>query len=302
MDRLQLSGARVLDSHTHCWRLWPYARVPDESTRATYEQLLYEMDSNGVAQTTIVSASIDRNDDNLRYVAQACATHPDRFHMFAELDCAWAATYHSRGSVDRLREIADSHAPAGFAHYLKERNDGWLRSDEADAVFAFAQERGLIVSVGATPNWQADLRSIASRYPNVPVLCQALGLVREAAGSGSRELSEVLASADVPNIFLKVCGLHYCAQRGWDYPWPGVVALLSTMFDAYGPDRLCWGSDFPASTRYCTFRQALEVVRTHCGFMDTEDLHLVLGGTLERLLASRGHHRASPAKPSGPPA
>jgi predicted TIM-barrel fold metal-dependent hydrolase len=254
-------------------------------TRATYEQLLHEMDSNGVARTTIVSASIDRNDDNVEYVAQACALHPDRFHMFADLDCSWASTYHLPGSVDRLRVLADTYALAGFAHYMEARNDGWLRSEEADSVFAFAQERGLIVSLGATPNWQADLRSLARRYPGVPVLCQALGLVPEAGEVNGRELSEVLASADVPNILLKVCGLHYCAQRAWDYPWPGVLAVLSKIFDAYGPGRLCWGSDFPASTRYCTFRQALEAVRTHCDFMSTEDMHLVLGGTLERLLA-----------------
>lgn len=291
MDGSRFPTRPILDSHTHCWRVWPYASVPDALTRATCEQLLYEMDLNGVTQTTIVSASIDGNHDNLGYVAEACAAHPDRFQMFAELDCAWADTYHSPDSADRLRELADTYLLAGFAHYLKERNDGWLRSDEADAVFALAQERGLIVSVGATPTWQADLRSLASRYPSVPVLCQALGLVPEAGGTGSREYSEVLASADVPNIFLKVCGLHYCAQRAWDYPWPGVVALLSTMFDAYGASRLCWGSDFPASTRYCTFRQSLEVVRTHCGFMDAEDLHLVLGGTLQSLLAEQRRRR-----------
>jgi L-fuconolactonase len=278
---------QILDSHTHCWRVWPYARVPDALTRATYEQLLYEMDLNGVAQTTIVSASIDRNHDNLTYVAQACAVHPDRFHMFAELDCTWSDTYHSPNSADRLLKLADTYTLAGFAHYMKERNDGWLRSDEADAVFALARERGLMVSIGATPNWQADLRSLASRYPTVPVLCQALGLVPEAAGPDSRELGEVLQSADVPNIFLKACGLHYCAQRNWDYPWTGVVGMLSTMFEAYGPTRFCWGSDFPASTRYCTFRQALEVVRTHCSFIDPGDLRLVLGGTLQSLLAAR---------------
>ncbi len=164
---------------------------------------------------------------------------------------------------------------------MHDRNDGWLRSSEADELFALAARRGLIVSLGASPAWQADLRAIASRHPEVPVLCHALGLVGGADGAG---MDEVLASAAVPNVLLKVCGFHYCASRPWDYPWPDVVALFERIVDAYGPDRLCWGSDFPASTRFCTFRQSLEVVRTHCPFLAGEDLRLVLGGTLQRLL------------------
>ena len=64
--------------------------------------------------------------------------------------------------------------------------------------------------------------------------------------------------------------------------------MLSRIFDAYGPGRLCWGSDFPASKRFCTFRQSLEAVRTHCGFFTPEDLHLVLGETLRGVLGAAG--------------
>jgi predicted TIM-barrel fold metal-dependent hydrolase len=282
-----LNDSPILDCHTHCWRRWPYAPVPDAATRATDELLLHEMNAGGVAEALVVSASIDgANADNLDYVAAACGRHPERLHLIAELDCSWADTYHTPGSADRLRELADRHPLTGFAHYLAEDNDGWLLTDDADALFALAAERRLIVSLGAAPAWQADLREIARRHPSVPVLCHALGLVRETEGADSTAMSEVLASASVTNILIKVCGFHYCAARGWDYPWPGVVERLARIFDAYGPRRLCWGSDFPASTRFCTFRQSLEVVRTHCRFLAPEDLGLVLGGTLRRLLAT----------------
>jgi predicted TIM-barrel fold metal-dependent hydrolase len=100
-------------------------------------------------------------------------------------------------------------------------------------------------------------------------------------------LREVLASAAVPNLFVKVSGFHYASERGWDHPWPDAVALLRRIFDAYGPRRLCWGSDFPASRRFCTYRQSLEVVRTHCRFLTPGDLRLVLGETLREILSGR---------------
>jgi predicted TIM-barrel fold metal-dependent hydrolase len=281
-------GDATLDCHCHAWRRWPYdPPVPDEDTRGSVELLLAEMDAHGVAQATIVCAAIERNADNLDYVAAACERHPGRLHMLADLDCTWSDTYHVGGSAERLARLAERHTLAGFAHYMADHNDGWLRSDDADALFALAERLRLIVSLGASPAWQADLRAIARRHPGVPVLCQALGLVRGADGADSPGMAAVLASAAVPSIHLKLSGLPYCAQRAWDYPWPDVLALLARLADAYGPGRLCWGSDYPACTRFCTYRQSLEVVRAHCPFLTPAELRLVLGGTLAGMLARR---------------
>ena len=121
----------------------------------------------------------------------------------------WSDTYHAPGSADRLRVLDDRYGLTGFAHYTADKNDGWLVSDEADAVFSLAAERGLLISLGASPAWQADLRTIARRHSSVPVLCQTLGGVPAADGVNSPALYELLASAEVPNIFVKVAGFHY---------------------------------------------------------------------------------------------
>jgi L-fuconolactonase len=275
----------LLDSHCHAWRLWPYASVPDASARASAELLLSEMDLHGVAEALVVCAAITNNPDNLEYVAAACERNPTRLHLIAELDCSWSETYHVPGSAERLRRLCERHELTGVTHYLADRNDGWLRGKDADAVFGFAAERRLLISLGASAVWQEDLRVLARRHPSVPVLCHALGLATAAGGDASSGMAAVLASAEVPNIYLKVAGLPYCAQRPWDYPWPDVLGLLAEIFDSYGAGRLCWGSDFPASTRYCTFRQSIEVLRTHCPFIAPRELRMILGGTLHGLLS-----------------
>jgi hypothetical protein len=50
---------------------------------------------------------------------------------------------------------------------------------------------------------------------------------------------------------------------------------------------LCWGSNFPGAECHCTYRQSLEVIRTHCDFLSQEERVKVLGGTLASLLARR---------------
>ncbi len=284
-------ASAILDCHCHAWQRWPYLPpVPDEDTRGAVELLLFEMEQHHVEQAMVVCAAIDHNADNVEYVfrarERARGELKGRLHVVADLDCTWHDTYHTPGAPERLRALADQHELAGFTHYLGEHNDGWLRGEEADAVFALAAERRLIVSLGAPPQWQADLRPLAARHPSVPVLCHALGVFRAAEGLDSAGLAEVLSSAAVPNIMLKVSGLHYVSERAWDYPWPDAVAGLERLHDAYGPHRLCWGSDFPACTRYTTFLQTLEVVRSHCPFLSPADLALILGENLRGLLAS----------------
>ena len=187
-----------------------------------------------------------------------------------------------RADAGRLASLADRYELAGFTHYFEERNDGWLLGDEAEALFCVAGERHLLASLAVGPAWQADLRRLALRHPEVTILCHHLGDVRVGDAAG---LAEVVASAEVQNIYVKASGFHYASGRGWNAPWPDALEMLHRIFDAYGPERLCWGSDFPASTRFCTFRQSLEAVRAHCDFLSPEDLRLMLGGTLASVLA-----------------
>lgn len=109
------------------------------------------MDAHGVDQAVVVCAAIGTNSDNVEYISCARDRHPDRLHVFADLDCPWSTTYHRSGSADRLRALADRYALAGFTHYVERRNDGWLLSGEAAAVFKLAAERRLLVSLAAGP-------------------------------------------------------------------------------------------------------------------------------------------------------
>jgi predicted TIM-barrel fold metal-dependent hydrolase len=284
---VELRG-EILDSHCHAWRLWPYPPlVPDETTRGSVERLIYEMDVHGVQQAAVVCAGIENNRDNVEYVSFAHDRYRGRIHILADLDCTWHSTYHAAGAADRLRTLADRYPLLGFTHYVTDDNDGWLASDEAKAVFAVAAERNLLVSVAASPAWQADLRKIASRYPAVPVLCHHLGGITVAGPAAAQGLAEVLASAACPNIMIKVSGFHYASERGWEYPWPRAVAAFRQIFDAYGPHRLCWGSDFPASTRYCTYQQSFEVLRRHCDFLSPADRRTIYGEAFQHLIETR---------------
>ena len=71
----------IIDSHCHAWEYWPYQElnehepnesgVPNPETWGNVEQLIYEMNRNGVDRTTIVSAQIWHNPSNNQYIANS---------------------------------------------------------------------------------------------------------------------------------------------------------------------------------------------------------------------------------------
>ena len=275
----------IIDSHSHAWHHWPYKpEVPDSTSRGVAEQLLWEMDRNKVDKAVLVCAQIDHNLDDNDYVAACVARYPDRLIQFADVDCMWSPTYHTPGAPARLRAVAAKYHLKGFTHYLKD-DYAWLESEESLAFFEAAADLKLIASVALNARWQPALRKLAARFPTVPFLCHHMSLAKVGDDAG---LAEILKSAAVPNIYIKLSGFHYVSQVGWDYPQLDTHPVVRALFSAFGPTRLCWGSDYPVVRFFMTYQHALEAFRTHCTFVPPMDQALILGLNLEKLLNAAG--------------
>lgn len=276
----------IIDSHCHAWTYWPYQPpVPDPDSRGRVEQLFNEMDLNGIDKAVIICAQIDHNPENNAYIAEVAAQHADRLYQFPDVDCSWSATYHTPGAAERLRAIAQRWPIKGFTHYLKHDDDGaWLFSEEGNAFFQVAADFNLIASIAGTPFHQPAIRKVAERFPQMPILCHHLAGVKAYEEPPHAGLQEVLASARLPNIYIKLSGFAYCSVVKWDYPYFDTHRVVRTLYQHFGPYRMCWGSDYPVVRFYMNYQHALEAFRTHCTFVPAADKAWILGKTLDRLL------------------
>lgn len=289
----------IVDSHSHGWPRWPYQPpVPDSTSRGRLEQLVWEMNRAGVGQAVVVCAAIPHNPRNNDYVARHPEVASGRLHVFADIDSLWLDTYHTNGAAERLRRTARRLHLKGFTHYLREELDAWFDTLEGDRFLDTAESMGLILSLSAPPQWQPTIRRFAKRHPSLQIVCHHMGFVRR---SGARwiGLREVLGSAEVPNIFLKVSGFHYAQATDvmqawtipetWAFPYTQGLDLFRKIYGAFGARRLCWGSDYPVVTRSMTYRQSLEVVRSRSKFVSPADMGWILGKTMLSLLNPKGN-------------
>jgi L-fuconolactonase len=278
----------IIDSHTHAWEHWPYTPpVPDPDSRGRVEQLLWEMDRHGVDRAVLVCARIEHNPGNNDYAAECVARYPHRLIQFADVDCSWTETYHTPGAADRLAEAARSYRLKGFTHYLKEDHD-WFASAEGREFFARAAELRLIASLALGPGWMPALRELARRFPTVPFLLHHMAGARATEPDPRPNLEAIAAAAELPNIHLKLSGFHYVSGTSWDFPYHDTHPVVRRLYAAYGPERLCWGSDYPVVRFSMTYQHALEAFRSHCRFIPAAEQPLILGENLARLLERAG--------------
>ncbi len=283
--------AVIVDSHCHAWRYWPYEPpVPDAESRPLVEQLLFEMDQSGVDEAVLVAARIEHNPDNNAYVAECVRRFPGRLYQFADLDCMWTPTYHTAGAASRLAEAVRVYGLRGFTHYVSEEDDGsWFLAGEGQAFLETAARLNQIVSIHLPVRLQPVLRQLAERYPQTPFLCHHMGYPLTMEGPDGAALRAIVESARYPNIHIKLSGFHYAAPVGWEYPHFESRYIVRALFEHFGPERLHWGSDYPVVRWAMTYRQALEVIRTHCAdFIPSADMDRVLGGSLHHLLQGHG--------------
>jgi L-fuconolactonase len=274
----------IVDSHCHAWRRWPYQPpVPDPDSRGRVEQLLWEMDRHGVERAAVVCARIDHNPDDNEYVAECVQRYSDRLYQIADVDCSWTATYHMPGAAQRLAEAVEKYGLKGFTHYVKSDDDGsWFLSDDGLAFFETAARLRQVASLAIAARLQPVLREVAKRFPSVPFVCHHMAGAR----TGQPELlAEIVQSASVPNIHVKLSGWGYVSSEPWAFPYPDVEPVVRNLYAAFGAERLHWGSDYPVcQLRAMTYRQSLEAFRSYTPFIPEADKARILGDSLVSLL------------------
>ncbi len=87
--------------------------------------------------------------------------------------------------------------------------------------------------------------------------------------------------AAFPNVFCKLSGL--VTEADWRHWKPEDMApYLDVAFEAFGPQRLMIGSDWPVCTVAASYASAMAVVKNYLGRLSTEAQQAVLGGNAQR--------------------
>ncbi|MDH3683481.1 MAG: amidohydrolase, partial [Acidimicrobiia bacterium] len=122
---------------------------------------------------------------------------------------------------------------------------------------------------------------LAQRHPETRIVIDHLGLQQPfeppPPADPWADLPALLDLASHDNIAVKITGA--CTLAHEPFPYPDIWGPLGRIFEAFGFDRLLWGTDWTRAVGLLTYRQGVEAFRVSDRLGDSERRAL-MGGTL----------------------
>jgi predicted TIM-barrel fold metal-dependent hydrolase len=281
--------APLVDAHMHVWsddlRRFPFShpfqpKVKPPPLAGTVELLLDEMDRSGISHCVLVQV-IYHGWDN-RYLAQCVKAHPKRFCGQGLIDPT------DPQAARKLEFWVKEHGLSGmrFSPIYYEGKDGWLNAASSYPLWEKAAELGAIFNFFIAAEQLPKLEDMVRRFPKVRVVIDHLARVNLAAPDPQSQIKPLLALARYPNVWVKVSELSVLSPSK-QYPYRDTFPLIKQVLEAFGADRLLWGTGFPGATRAQAGRpslqQELDLFRKDIPFFTAQDREKILGRNAARL-------------------
>ena len=275
----------IVDTHLHYWR-WP----PDAEARTIAESLAQHSSASledelpyaevaatmrraGVGHAMQVTRTISGYDNG--YSVEGARRFPDTFRVCGRFDPT------GPDLPGRLRAFMGETTMAAIRLFWYSADDAWLSDGSTDAFWQEAEALDIPVCVYAPHNVRA-LYDVALAYPGLRLIVDHLGAdLFSPLDHRFDHWQEVRRLTKFENVYLKVSALP--EATGERFPFPAAQARALEAYELFGPDRLMWGSNYPLTTRVCTYAEAVDLIRVGCEFLTVEDRAKVLGATATKV-------------------
>jgi len=288
------SRPRIVDAQVHAWgpdsaeAPWRIIRGDSvyNTARAhfikdiwTWERVLAAMDDANVDAAVFFSPGLIYGDDPT-YGLRAAEANPGRFAVVVpvlpgEEDLAdkllgWGASPHILG----IRVLAYTDA------VFEQLCDG-----RAARTIQAAGNHGLAVHVYA-PGYLHRLHEVASRYPDVQLVIDHLGLKQppvmtlDDPSQPFAGFERLLELAKYPNVAVKATAIPTLSLES--FPFADVWPYLHRLLDAFGVERVMWGTDATRVAEMLSYREGVDYVLGSEELSHSEKAAF-LGGSLESI-------------------
>jgi predicted TIM-barrel fold metal-dependent hydrolase len=284
----------VVDAQIHLWKN-PGA-PPAHGERFTYTEALARMDEAGV--DIAIDCPPVWDEASLAYAVEAHRAQPGRFLTHGWVDLlepdarerlhACAAL---PGMIGMRFITASPKAPPGETSTMSRIR--WPSDGSLDWFWRAMADSGLPLAVcgGAI---LPHVEQAARRYPNLKISIDHFGAAT--MGPGLAQFAGLVDLAQLPNVAVKLTGGPGYFNE--DYPVPSLSNQVRRLYDAFGPERLFWGTDI--TRMKLSWRDCITAYTEHMPWLPRADLALIMGeaflrwhGTAMHASADRDHQKTS---------
>jgi predicted TIM-barrel fold metal-dependent hydrolase len=272
----------IIDSHVHVWKIdprYPFTNAPTVARPdrdATPEMLLALMKAHGVKKSVLVQVSHHGWDH--RYLIATLKQHPRSFIGVARVNPADPA------APDELSRLVKEHGMRGLR--LNVQPDpafDFVRGPLMPPLFRRCQTLQIPLGLQTKAARLPELFALCERLPELTVIIDHMA---DVALDNQAGIAALLAFARLPRAFVKLTHTWLLSKQS--FPFTDAQALVKRVYDAFGPKRLLYGSDWPGVEKYAPYGKTIALVRDELAFLNADDRREIFAGTAARIWPGLG--------------
>jgi L-fuconolactonase len=266
----------MVESHCHIMsddqRKYPRDTGPTPAAWVrdlTGEEFLKLMDGAGVDRAILVQAFGAYRYDN-SYVADVAARYLDRFVAVCIVDAL------APDAADKLDYWVNDRGVKGLRVVTWTEPETMLDDPRIDPLWRRASELRIPVCVLTNFPQVPRLARVLERFGDLPIALDHLGLPRLDDGPHFSKEQALFDLARFPNFYGKFSSwtIAAAAKNGEG----GCADFFRRLLDAFGPQRLMWGTNFPASNDR-SYRGFVDFAKEQLSFLSDDERRWVFGDT-----------------------
>jgi L-fuconolactonase len=276
---------RIVDAHHHLWDLgardqdWIAGTALEPLRRdfllADYQPLAAQ---NGVTASVVVQ-TVTGPGETPELLALAAASD-----LVAGV-VGWADLT-APGLADRIAELTarpGGDKLVGLRHQIQSEPDPqWLARPDVLRGLSAVADAGLVYDLVITAGQLGAAARAAAAVPDLMFVLDHLGKPPIASGSTQPWERDLRRLAALPNTAGKLSGL--VTEADWTrWRAADLRPYADAALDAFGPDRLMFGSDWPVCTLAASYGEVLKAARDLTGHLSAAEREAIFAGTATRL-------------------
>ena len=260
---------KIVDAQVHIWSSGMPSGQHRQTSSYPADECLRDMDVAGVDAALLHPPGWDV--DGVEVAVAAARNHPNRFAILGHFPLdkpenrALIDNWKSRPGMLGLRYA-----------FTQPHQQNWMTDGTMDWLWPAGEKAQIPIALMAS-NYLSQVAQIAERHPGLRLLLDHYARVRGGADDAAHgNQPALLALAKYPNIAVKATGAPGNSSHA--YPYRNIHKYTEQIFDAFGPQRMFWGTDITRMP--CTWRQCVTMFTEEMPFLKGRDLELVMGRAL----------------------
>ncbi|WP_224996423.1 amidohydrolase [Cesiribacter sp. SM1] len=265
----------VVDAHNHYWQYnsveFGWMGAEHESIKRDFlpHHLASELEKHNITATVAVQAreSMEENSFLLALAAQ---------HSVVKGVVGWA-DFRADTFEQDLHLIAEHPKLVGLRHFVQSRPEGYMLQESFQRGIAALKALGLTYDILIGHHQLPEALKLVALFPDQKFVLDHIAKPPVRAGELEPWKTNISRMAAHPQLYCKISGM--VTEADWQH-WQEdqIKPYLDVVFEAFGPDRLMYGSDWPVCLLAAPYQRVIGLVKGYIQQLSLTEQEKIMGG------------------------